>query len=274
MTEGAGPLAGLVVVDLSTTLPSAYTSLLFADCGAGGHPDRASRRESSPRAGGLAFLAAWEEEYRARLSRHCRPRGSPASGGGRRPRCRSVPSRCDRSARPRLHAARGREPGARLHLDHRIRTDWEVRQREVLRGHRDGQDRIDVRSQPLRPARTGRHEHRWRHDRRQSSRHPGLARGAPRTLPERPRAEGRRHHDPRDPRPGSVGLLRPSACSPVPRRIQRDRHGSLRDTPDADQLAHIRTAQRIQRRRPLDAVRPCHSTAVRGVYRRARPGLD
>ncbi|HEY2330484.1 MAG TPA: CoA transferase [Acidimicrobiales bacterium] len=34
MTEGTGALAGLVVVDLTTTLPSAYTSLLFADCGA------------------------------------------------------------------------------------------------------------------------------------------------------------------------------------------------------------------------------------------------
>lgn len=34
MTEGTGALAGLVVVDLSTTLASAYTSLLFADCGA------------------------------------------------------------------------------------------------------------------------------------------------------------------------------------------------------------------------------------------------
>ena len=32
--RGFGGLAGLVVVDLSTTLPTAYTSLLFADCGA------------------------------------------------------------------------------------------------------------------------------------------------------------------------------------------------------------------------------------------------
>jgi crotonobetainyl-CoA:carnitine CoA-transferase CaiB-like acyl-CoA transferase len=34
VTDGTGPLEGLVVVDLSTTLPSAYTSLLFADGGA------------------------------------------------------------------------------------------------------------------------------------------------------------------------------------------------------------------------------------------------
>ena len=34
MTQGTGALAGLVVVDLSTTLASAYTSLFFADCGA------------------------------------------------------------------------------------------------------------------------------------------------------------------------------------------------------------------------------------------------
>ncbi|MGD9798062.1 MAG: CoA transferase, partial [Acidimicrobiia bacterium] len=34
MTQGTGPLAGLVVIDLSTTLASAYASLLYADCGA------------------------------------------------------------------------------------------------------------------------------------------------------------------------------------------------------------------------------------------------
>jgi crotonobetainyl-CoA:carnitine CoA-transferase CaiB-like acyl-CoA transferase len=34
VTEGTGALAGLVVVDLSTTLPSAYTSMFFADYGA------------------------------------------------------------------------------------------------------------------------------------------------------------------------------------------------------------------------------------------------
>ena len=218
MADNPGPLAGLVVMDLTGNVASAYTSLLFADFGAevitveppGGSMVRKMTAAPFYLRGKKSIVLDLHDEIDAAV---CRGLAADAD---------VVIEAFGAGVADRLGLGYGElresNPGSGLHLDHRLRPPRPFRSPQSLRGRGHGQDRINVRQHCSPPAWATRDAgSEWRQPRGGLSGPTGHPHRPARAAGPRPRTAGRRHHGPGHARPRPVGPLFANARRPATR---------------------------------------------------------
>ena len=217
-----GPLDGLRVVDVTTTLTGAHISQTLADFGAdvvqveppGGSPLR--------RQAGLAVLGSGQAQRRPRPRRRRRPRRGAGPRGGCRRLRRDLATGRRRAARSRRRGAAIAQPAAGVRVGHGLRSRQPVVAAEGLRTGRVGEDRRTARVlRPVRPAGTVVRRRAVLHLHREPARTARHPRRAVRARDERPRSAGRHHLGAGDPRPRHVELADHGDHRQVRRRVHR-----------------------------------------------------